>query len=258
MLDHEPLASLARVVAGLRTVHPRFRTLADMSCLVLVACSPAGTWLPDPTAPCQECPADSYRSGDATPENNVCKPIPAGYKLKTEGDHTEIDLCPKGQVSFYSSRNQDDGVRVPFNKEAECQACADLDAELGEENWAHTFAPRKGMTQCVPCPAGTIPNTVGAVDSPTRNTASCKACPNGTYRDAYLVSATCTDCPAGYEVGPSSKMQCNQWCVQWVCCDGFQGAACLGVCLCCMHRTAHTLAAAQAQPVTLQMPAAGV
>ena len=24
---------------------------------------------------------DTYRTGDATPENNLCKPIPPGYKL---------------------------------------------------------------------------------------------------------------------------------------------------------------------------------
>ena len=200
-----------------------------MSC-PLTACSPAGTFLPDQKEPCQECPADHYRSGDATPENNVCKPIPPGYKLKTAGDHTEIDLCPKGQVSFYSSRNQDEGVRVPYNKEAECMACADLDEELGEENWAHTFAPRKGMTQCVPCPAGTIPNTVGAPGSAARNTASCKACPNGSYRDANLVSATCLDCPAGNEVGPSTKMQCTQWCVV-AGCGGWRAGCLLSVAL---------------------------
>ena len=137
----------------------------------------------------------------------------AGYKLKVEGEHIEIDLCPKGTVSFYDGdpSNQDKGIRVPYNNDAACIACGNLDDELAlvEPKWAHTFAPRKGMTQCVPCPGGAIPNTVGTGASAV--TASCKACPNGTYRDAYYVSATCMECGPGKEVGPTSKMDCTQW-----------------------------------------------
>jgi len=42
------------------------------------SCSPAGSFLEGPTKVCELCPLDTYRSGDATPENNVCKPVPAG------------------------------------------------------------------------------------------------------------------------------------------------------------------------------------
>jgi len=68
------------------------------------------------------------------------------------------------------------------------------------------------MTQCIPCPGGTIPKTTaGATDA-------CEACPNGSYRDAYYVSATCMDCGKGYEVGPSSKMDCTMWWVPLLLC----------------------------------------
>ncbi|KAL4447452.1 hypothetical protein ABPG75_004671 [Micractinium tetrahymenae] len=59
------------------------------------------------------------------------------------------------------------------------------------------------MTSCVPCPGGTVPTHTAPTDK-------CLACPNGQYRDAYTVSATCTDCGPGNEVGPSSKMACTQ------------------------------------------------
>jgi hypothetical protein len=122
-------------------------------------------------------------------------PPRTGYKLKVKDVHVEIELCPKGTVSFYENGNQGTGLRVPFSKQNACIACADLDVELGIEDtpaWAHTFAARKGMTQCVPCPGGTIPFTVGGA------TYQCKACPNGTYRDAYL--KRCAPCPACLQV----------------------------------------------------------
>jgi len=34
--------------------------------------------LPDQTKACVQCDVYQYRSGDATPENNVCKLVPAG------------------------------------------------------------------------------------------------------------------------------------------------------------------------------------
>lgn len=34
--------------------------------------------LPVDTEACQLCAEDTYRAGDATPENNICKPVPAG------------------------------------------------------------------------------------------------------------------------------------------------------------------------------------
>ncbi|PSC75222.1 serine threonine [Micractinium conductrix] len=168
---------------------------------------PAGTFLPDYKMGCVQCIDDTYRAGDATPENNVCKPIPAGYRLLNAGDKTAIDLCPKGQVSFYTSANQDNGDRVPAGKPEACIACAALADELLTNEWAHTFAPRKGMTQCIPCPGGTIPSNTGS--GATYATFSCKACGNGLFRDAYTKSASCAPCGPGKEVGPSSKMACS-------------------------------------------------
>ena len=123
--------------------------------------------------------------------------------------HDQIELCPPGQVSFYDDGNQGTGSRVPFGKQNECAACASLDANLGGNDWAHTFAPRKGMTHCIPCPGGTIPSNTGA--GAAFATVSCKACPNGQFRDAYTKSASCTPCGPGKEVGPSSKMACSKW-----------------------------------------------
>ena len=134
---------------------------------------------------------------------------PAGYRLLNAGDKTAIDLCPKGQVSFYTSANQDNGDRVPAGKPEACIACAALADELLTNEWAHTFAPRKGMTQCIPCPGGTIPSNTGS--GATYATFSCKACGNGLFRDAYTKSASCAPCGPGKEVGPSSKMACSMW-----------------------------------------------
>ncbi|PSC74950.1 von Willebrand factor type EGF andpentraxin domain-containing 1 Flags: Precursor [Micractinium conductrix] len=161
--------------------------------------------------PCTLCPADTYRAGDATPENNVCKPVPAGYRLKQTAAiadgraQSEIELCPKGQVSFYDTNS----VRIPKGVPTACAACTELDTQLGftgtAKKWAHTYAPRKGMTQCIPCPGGTVPS----YDAVLLATYSCKACPNGMFRDAYTVNDSCVPCGPGKEVGPSSKMDCT-------------------------------------------------
>ncbi|KAL4452637.1 hypothetical protein ABPG75_008299 [Micractinium tetrahymenae] len=143
------------------------------------------------TTICDACPSGSFLPDD-TQSCQIC------YKL-ADGGHDTITLCEKGTVSFYDNQ----GNRVPAGQELSCIRCADLDPALGGTQWAHTFAPRKGMTQCVPCPGGTVPTQTGPTDK-------CVACPNGMYRDAYTVSATCTDCGAGYETGPSSKMACTQ------------------------------------------------
>lgn len=59
--------------------HARPCKSADLLCsFTSLPCSPSGTFLPDDTAACELCPEDTYRAGDATPENNVCKPVPAG------------------------------------------------------------------------------------------------------------------------------------------------------------------------------------
>jgi len=105
----------------------------------------------------------------------------AGYRLKATNTTTdnlpnsEIELCPRGQVSFYEG-----GARFPPSA-ATCIACADLDPT----RFAHTFAPRRGMSTCTPCPAGTVPKTSNSVEG--RLTFACEACPNGRFRDAYTV-----------------------------------------------------------------------
>ncbi|PSC75144.1 serine threonine [Micractinium conductrix] len=196
----------AKIADALASVGELGENPLEIGATVCDAC-PAGTFLPDYRMGCVACIEDTYRAGDATPENNVCKPIPAGYKLVSAEDKTAIEPCPKGQVSFYTSANQDNGDRVPSGKPAACMACSALAQELTTSEWTHTFAPRKGMTQCIPCPGGTIPANTGS--GATLATASCKACPNGQFRDAYTKSASCAPCGPGKEVGPSSKMSCT-------------------------------------------------
>ena len=61
----------------------------------------------DASTPCTACTKYTYRSGDAAPENNVCKKIPAGYKEKSGVPaRTEIDLCGKGSVSFWTGETR--------------------------------------------------------------------------------------------------------------------------------------------------------
>lgn len=137
-----------------------------------------------------------FRSGDATPQNNVCKPIPAGYreKLVSEGAavaKSEIVLCEIGTYSAWSS-----GVRDPVTSTV-CGVC-DL----------NTYAPRKGMQKCVACKAGTIPNQ-SASTADILGPDQCVSCSDTTYRAAFTASATCTTCPAGSETGPSNHAACT-------------------------------------------------
>lgn len=98
---------------------------------------PAGTFLPDQTQACVTCGDDTYRTGDATPENNVCKRIPAGYREKTVDDvagtlpRSEIVLCDKGT---YSSWNAAGDVRTPVGSPTTCDACT-----------GNLYAPRTGV-----------------------------------------------------------------------------------------------------------------
>ena len=112
----------------------------------------------------------------------TCPPAACtGYYLK-DTTHTTIELCPVGTVSFYTTSGTPSAEdRVPANSETSCIACGNLDGALDVTFWAHTYAPRKGMTQCVPCPGGTVPKTENGA------TSKCGACPNGHYRDAYTV-----------------------------------------------------------------------
>ena len=101
----------------------------------------------------------------------------AGYRLKQTAAiadgraQSEIELCPKGQVSFYDTNS----VRIPKGVPTACAACTELDTQLGftgtAKKWAHTYAPRKGMTQCIPCPGSTVPS----YDAVLLATYSCKA-----------------------------------------------------------------------------------
>ena len=110
-------------------------------------------------AMCGACDADTYRSGDATPENNVCLAIPAGYYASSGTDThvTAIAPCAKGEISFYSG-----GARQPAGTPQLCQACT-----------LNTYAPRIGMANCLPCDGGTTPNV--AHDA-------CTACATNDYR----------------------------------------------------------------------------
>lgn len=145
----------------------------------------------DAKTPCAACASSTYRSGDAAPENNICKQVPSGYKL-TDTTRTAIALCAKGTVSFYTS-----GVRTPTSETA-CESCATVKA--------NSYAPRAGMAACTPCKGGFVPATsVGAAGPDT-----CAACGNGLFRNAFTVSATCAACGQGNEVGPSSRQACTQ------------------------------------------------
>lgn len=95
----------------------------------------------DGTFTCTACKSGYYRSGDATPENNVCKPIPAGYREKTTSDaagtvaQSEIVPCELGTFSAWDSDPTNPAgtaARTPSGATV-CQACA-----------TNFYAPRRG------------------------------------------------------------------------------------------------------------------
>ena len=147
--------------------------------------------------PCAACDKYYYRAGDAAPENNACKKIPAGYKEKSGVPaRTQIELCGKGSVSFWTG-----DTRTPSgvdDDEKTCKSCADIKA--------NSYAPRAGMAACTPCKGGFVPSTSGGAAGPD----SCVACGNGLFRNAFTVSNTCAVCAEGNEVGPSSHQACTQ------------------------------------------------
>ena len=59
-----------------------------------------------------------------------------------------------------------------------------------------------GMSMCIPCPAGKIPNS---------DWTACTACSGGTYHAASTVSASCTSCEAGKEIAASGYQACTLW-----------------------------------------------
>jgi hypothetical protein len=108
---------------------------------------------------------------------------------------TQIELCPKGNVSFWTG-----ATRTPSgmaDDEKECKSCALIKA--------NTVAPRAGMSACTPCKGGFVP-----ANSTAAGPDSCVACGNGLFRNAFTVSATCAPCGEGSEVGPSSHQACTQ------------------------------------------------
>ena len=145
---------------------------------------------------CANCPEGYFRSGDASPGNNACRPIPAGYKEKarsgTTYDRAELELCNKGEVSFWVG-----ATRTPSDAQA-CQPCT------GDNK----YAPRKGMASCQPCRAGTVP---AKSDTGLPGNDMCAPCGTNTYRPASSVSATCLLCTGGREVAPSGYTQCLPW-----------------------------------------------
>lgn len=122
---------------------------------------------------CVPCGPGTYRSGDAAPQNNVCQPIPAGYKSNANSGATEIFPCPLGTTSYWTA-----GTRVPAQATAStaCQPCA----EFG----ANTFAPREGMASCLACQAGAYPTKS---DPSLEGADQCSECPENTYRSFSTV-----------------------------------------------------------------------
>ena len=158
---------------------------------------PAGTYArADLTVACAACAGATYRSGDAAPENNECKKVPAGYKANADTAATDIAPCRKGSVSYYNG-----ATRVPASSPTTCQACGTAPEAV------KTYAPRDGMAACLPCKGGSFATDSGiAADGNDQ----CTDCAAGTYRSFYTVSATCATCNAGYEAGPSSHQACTQ------------------------------------------------
>ncbi|PSC75114.1 multiple epidermal growth factor-like domains 6 [Micractinium conductrix] len=179
-----------------------------------LACKSCARWPDAPATPLSGPTLDTgmgkftYRSGDASPENNQCLRIPSGYRLRTPDDYSEIELCEIGTVSFWNTAGKTRWPHTTIGDEARCMSCSGLETETGDVNlYPHTYAPRAGMMSCIACPAGTVPKDITVSGAP--RTTSCQECPDGKYRDAYTPTATCTDCGQGKEVGPSAKQDCT-------------------------------------------------
>ena len=190
-------------------------------------------------ATCEDCPEGYFRSGDASPGNNACRQIPAGYKEKarsgTTYDRAELELCSKGEVSFWTG-----GIRTPLDAQA-CQPCTGNNKyaqRQGEDNSASAPAAPAfaghftgwlpcgsgtgaggsrlppaapccaGMSACLPCPGGTYPTK--SASSPVGND-QCTKCADNKYRSFDSTSATCLTCTAGREVFPSGNTMCAPW-----------------------------------------------
>ncbi|KAL4859859.1 Nucleolar GTP-binding protein 1 [Chlorella vulgaris] len=154
-------------------------------------CVPCSAGLYSTGTACQACAAGTYRTGDATPANNVCKRIPAGYREKTGvAARSEIVPCEKGTYSFWVG-----SARTPSDPTT-CKVAGESD---------RLYAPRVGMQQGLPCKAGTRPSNSGSASGADM----CTPCAPGTYRDFSTNSATCALCDAGRESGPSGRAACT-------------------------------------------------
>jgi len=90
-------------------VPPANPTASHVMCTLslLPHCSPSGTWAnPDLTEAttgakgCSLCPSGQYRSGDAAPENNMCRQIPPGGELRLG---TAVGHCRWGPAAACSA-----------------------------------------------------------------------------------------------------------------------------------------------------------
>ena len=131
----------------------------------LHCCSPAGQYakLVSGTYVCTACKANYYRSGDASPNNNMCLPVPAGYREMTNADRSTAQIsghaviapqsqvvpCSVGTFSSWSGNAASPDTSNATRTPATATLCTPCTLNL--------YAPRTGMSQCVACKGGTAP-----------------------------------------------------------------------------------------------------
>ena len=179
------------------------------------------------TYACMPCKPGYYRSGDASPSNNVCRPIPAGYmELSRAGvaPQSQIVPCPLGTASSWSGNANNPDTSTATRLPAAATQCAPCTL--------NQYGPRTGMAQCVACAGGTVPGrSRGGLAGPD----SCVSCAgaaggaaatgdgNNTFRNAFTLR--CAAVPA---LLTCAALRCAQLCCVVLPC-------CCGV-LCCAWR----------------------
>ena len=157
-------------------------TVPPPACL---RCSPAGQYakLVSGTYVCTACKANYYRSGDASPNNNVCRPIPAGYmELSGAGvdAQSQVVPCPVGTASSWSGDATNPATSTATRTPATATQCAPCTNNL--------YAPRTGMTQCVACKGGTRPTkSSSGLLGPNQCTSCATADGVNTFRSAFTL-----------------------------------------------------------------------
>ena len=157
-------------------------TVPPPACL---RCSPAGQYakLVSGTYVCTACKANYYRSGDASPNNNVCRPIPAGYmELSGAGvdAQSQVVPCPVGTASSWSGDATNPATSTATRTPATATQCAPCTNNL--------YAPRTGMTQCVACKGGTRPTkSSSGLLGPNQCTSCATADGVNTFRGAFTL-----------------------------------------------------------------------